>query len=97
MSTEQLERTYSDGRMDLTKLRRKPIITFNGEIQGLLYRVFSYPYSMRETLNYSPRQQVQYAYKGWIAVKRVEIENATRGTLPNVTGHAMHALINTAS
>lgn len=32
MSTEQLERTYSDGRMDLTKLRRKPIITFNGEV-----------------------------------------------------------------
>jgi hypothetical protein len=97
MSTEQLERTYSDGRMDLTKLRRKPIITFNGEIQALLYRVFSYPYSMLTGKNYSPTQQVQYAYKGWIAVKRVEIENATRGTLTNVTGHAMHALINTAS
>lgn len=50
---------------------------------------------LRETLNYSPRQQVQYAYKGWIAVKRVEIENATRSTW--LTGHAMHALINPTS
>lgn len=66
------------------------------KIQALLYRVFFYrTQCLRETLNYSPRQQVHYAYKGWIAVKRVEIENATRSTW--LTGHAMHALINTAS
>ena len=37
------------------------------------------------------------SYKGWIDVKWIEMENATRTTLTNVAGQAVHALNNTAS
>ncbi|MFZ0510127.1 MAG: FUN14 domain-containing protein [Candidatus Nitrosopolaris sp.] len=37
------------------------------------------------------------SYKGWIDVKWMEMENATRTTLTNVTGQAVHVLNNTAS
>ena len=37
------------------------------------------------------------SYKGWIDVKWMEMENATRTTLTNVTGQAVHVLDNTAS
>ena len=37
------------------------------------------------------------SYKGWIDVKLMEMENATKTTLTNVAGQAVHALNNTAS
>jgi uncharacterized membrane protein (Fun14 family) len=37
------------------------------------------------------------SYKGWIDVKWVEMESATRTALTNVVGQAVHALNNTAS
>ena len=37
------------------------------------------------------------SYKGWIDVKWIEMENATKATLTNVTGQAVHALNNTTS
>jgi uncharacterized membrane protein (Fun14 family) len=37
------------------------------------------------------------SYKGWIDVKWMEMENATKATLTNVAGQAIHALNNTAS
>ena len=37
------------------------------------------------------------SYKGWIDVKWIEMENATKTTLTNVTGQVGHALNNTAS
>ena len=37
------------------------------------------------------------SYKGWIYVKWVEMENATKNTLANLIGQAIHALNNTAS
>ncbi len=37
------------------------------------------------------------SYNGWIDVKWVEMENATKSTLTNVAGQAVHALNNTAS
>ncbi|MDP9289951.1 MAG: FUN14 domain-containing protein [Thermoproteota archaeon] len=37
------------------------------------------------------------SYKGWIDVKWVEMENATRTALTNVAGQAVNALNNTAS
>ena len=37
------------------------------------------------------------SYKGWIDVKSMEMENATRTTLTNVAGQAVHVLNNTAS
>jgi uncharacterized membrane protein (Fun14 family) len=37
------------------------------------------------------------SYKGWINVKWIEMENATKTTLVNVAGQAVHALNNTAS
>ena len=37
------------------------------------------------------------SYKGWINVKWMEMENATKITLTNVAGQAVHALNNTAS
>jgi len=40
---------------------------------------------------------VYLSYKGWINVKWVEVENATRTTLTNVAGQAVHALNDTAS
>jgi uncharacterized membrane protein (Fun14 family) len=36
-------------------------------------------------------------YRGWIDVKWVAMENATKNTLTNVAGQAVHALNNTAS
>ena len=33
------------------------------------------------------------SYKGWIDVKWIEMENATKATLTNVVGQAVHALI----
>ena len=37
------------------------------------------------------------SYKGWVDVKWVAMENATRSTLTNVAGQAVHAFNNTAS
>jgi uncharacterized membrane protein (Fun14 family) len=37
------------------------------------------------------------SYKGWIDVKWVAMENATRTTLTSVAGQAVHTLNNTAS
>ena len=37
------------------------------------------------------------SYKGWINVRWMEMENATKATLTNVAGQAVHALNNTAS
>ena len=37
------------------------------------------------------------SYKGWIDVKWMEMENATKTTLTNVAGQVGHALNNTAS
>ena len=37
------------------------------------------------------------SYKGWIDVKWMEMENATKVTLTNVAGQVGHALNNTAS
>jgi uncharacterized membrane protein (Fun14 family) len=37
------------------------------------------------------------SYKGWIDVKWVEMENATKNALTNLIGQAIHALNNTAS
>jgi uncharacterized membrane protein (Fun14 family) len=37
------------------------------------------------------------SFKGWIDVKWVAMENATKTTLTNVAGQAVHALNNTAS
>jgi uncharacterized membrane protein (Fun14 family) len=37
------------------------------------------------------------SYKGWIDVKWMEMENATKTTLTNVAGQAIHALNNTAT
>jgi uncharacterized membrane protein (Fun14 family) len=37
------------------------------------------------------------SYKGWIDVKWIEMENATKTTLTNVAGQVGHALNNTAS
>lgn len=37
------------------------------------------------------------SYKGWVDVKWVAMENATRSTLTSVAGQAVHALNNTAS
>jgi uncharacterized membrane protein (Fun14 family) len=37
------------------------------------------------------------SYKGWIAVKWMEMENATKTTLTNVAGQVGHALNKTAS
>jgi uncharacterized membrane protein (Fun14 family) len=37
------------------------------------------------------------SYKGWIDVKWLVMENATRSTLTNIAGQAVHALNNTAS
>jgi uncharacterized membrane protein (Fun14 family) len=37
------------------------------------------------------------SYRGWMDVKRMEIENATMATLSNVAGLAVHALNNTAT
>ena len=36
-------------------------------------------------------------YRGWIDVNWMEMENATRSTLTNVAGQAVHALNSTAS
>jgi uncharacterized membrane protein (Fun14 family) len=37
------------------------------------------------------------SYRGWIDVKWIEMENATKNTLTNVAGQAIHTLNNTAS
>jgi uncharacterized membrane protein (Fun14 family) len=37
------------------------------------------------------------SYKGWVDVKWMEVENATKTTLTNVAGQTVHALNNTAS
>ena len=37
------------------------------------------------------------SYKGWIDIKWMEMENATRNTLTNVVGQAVYVLNNTAS
>jgi uncharacterized membrane protein (Fun14 family) len=37
------------------------------------------------------------SYRGWIDVKWMEMENATKTTLTNVAGQAVHVLNNTAS
>jgi uncharacterized membrane protein (Fun14 family) len=37
------------------------------------------------------------SYKGWIDIKWVEMENATKTTLTSVAGQVGHALNNTAS
>jgi uncharacterized membrane protein (Fun14 family) len=37
------------------------------------------------------------SYKGWIDVRWIEMENATKATLTNVAGQVGHALNNTAS
>ena len=37
------------------------------------------------------------SYRGWIDVRWIEMENATRATLTNVAGQLGHALNNTAS
>jgi uncharacterized membrane protein (Fun14 family) len=37
------------------------------------------------------------SYGGWVDVRLVEIENATKGTLTNIAGQVGHALNNTAS
>jgi uncharacterized membrane protein (Fun14 family) len=37
------------------------------------------------------------SYRGWIDIKWMEMENATKTTLTNVAGQAVHALNNTAS
>jgi uncharacterized membrane protein (Fun14 family) len=37
------------------------------------------------------------SYKGWIDVKWIEMENATKTALTNVAGQAIHVLNNTAS
>ena len=37
------------------------------------------------------------SYRGWIDVKWIEIENATKATLTNAAGRSVHALNNTAS
>jgi uncharacterized membrane protein (Fun14 family) len=37
------------------------------------------------------------SYRGWMDVKWMEMENATRATLTNVAGQVGHALNNTAS
>jgi uncharacterized membrane protein (Fun14 family) len=37
------------------------------------------------------------SYKGWVEVKLVEMENATKTMLTNVAGQAIHALNNTTS
>jgi hypothetical protein len=37
------------------------------------------------------------SYRGWIDVKWIEMENATRATLTNVAGQVGHALNNTAT
>jgi uncharacterized membrane protein (Fun14 family) len=37
------------------------------------------------------------SYRGWIDVKWIEMENATKATLTNVAGQVGHALISTAS
>jgi hypothetical protein len=37
------------------------------------------------------------SYKGWIGVKWIEMENATKATLTNVAGQMGRALNNTAS
>jgi uncharacterized membrane protein (Fun14 family) len=37
------------------------------------------------------------SYKGWIDVKWIEMENATKVTLTNVAGQVGHALSNTAA
>jgi uncharacterized membrane protein (Fun14 family) len=36
------------------------------------------------------------SYRGWIDVKWMEMENATKATLTNVEGQAVHALNSTA-
>jgi uncharacterized membrane protein (Fun14 family) len=40
---------------------------------------------------------VYLSYKGWIDVKWMEMENATRTTLTNIVGQAVHVLNDTAS
>ena len=40
---------------------------------------------------------VYLSYKGWVDVKWVAMENATRSTLTNIAGQAAHAINNTAS
>ena len=37
------------------------------------------------------------SYEGWLDVKWMELENASRTTLTSVVGQAVHALNNTAS
>jgi uncharacterized membrane protein (Fun14 family) len=37
------------------------------------------------------------SYKGWIDVKWMEMEKATKTTLTNLAGHAVHVLNNTTS
>jgi uncharacterized membrane protein (Fun14 family) len=37
------------------------------------------------------------SYRGWINVKWIEMENATKATLTNVAGQAVHAFNNTAT
>ena len=37
------------------------------------------------------------AYKGWVDVKWIAIENATKSTLTNMTNQAIHSLNNTVS
>ena len=37
------------------------------------------------------------SYRGWVDVKWMEMENATKTTLANVTGQVVHALNNTES
>ena len=37
------------------------------------------------------------SYKGWLDVKWILIENATKSTLTDITSQAVHALNNTAS
>jgi hypothetical protein len=40
---------------------------------------------------------IYHTENGWIDVKWIEMENATKTTLTNVAGQAVHALNNTAS
>jgi uncharacterized membrane protein (Fun14 family) len=37
------------------------------------------------------------SYRGWIDVKWIEMENATKAALTNIAGQAVHVLNNTAS
>jgi hypothetical protein len=41
--------------------------------------------------------RIYHTQDGWIDVKWIEMENATKTTLTNIAGQAVHALNNTAS